>query len=104
MIDPIVVDIDKKQLKEVYLWNDEMLEMVDTMYELAQTNSTVINYEGGLGDNINKFISNCQSITTSVEPTSWAQAKEANADALQATVDELNANISIFIDKSKTVD
>lgn len=104
VIDPIVVDIDKKQLKDVYLWSDEMLEMMDTMYELAQSHSTVINYEGGLGDNINKFISNCQSITTSVEPTSWAQAKEANADALQATVDELNANIAKFIDNSETAD
>lgn len=36
ILDPTVIDIDIKQLKEVYLWNQEMLDMNDICQQLAR--------------------------------------------------------------------
>ena len=95
-IDPTVIDIDRKQLKEVYLWTDEMLEMYDTMYELAGSYNTVIDYEYGLGDVAN-VIGDCTQISLAQNPTTWAQVKEANKDRIDAYLDELNSQIQEFV-------
>lgn len=36
ILDPTVIDIDIKQLKEVYLWTQEMLDMNDICQQLAR--------------------------------------------------------------------
>lgn len=95
VIDPTVVNIDRRQLKEIYLWTDEMLEMWDTMYDLAGSYNTVIDYEGGIGDLAN-YVSNCQSISTKSNPSTWAQSKEANADSIDYYINELNAKLEDF--------
>lgn len=95
-IDPNVVDIDRKQLKEVYLWNEEMLTMYDTMYALAHAHSTVIDYEYGLGD-VADVISDCQNITLTQNPTTWAQSKEANKDRIDNLLNILNSDIQNFV-------
>lgn len=45
IIDPTVVDIDKKQLREVYHWSDEMLEMYDECHDLANSDTALLYYE-----------------------------------------------------------
>ena len=50
-IDPTVVDIDRKQLKEVYLWNQDMLDMHDYLQNLVDTSDYLImSYDAGMGD------------------------------------------------------
>ena len=96
VIDPTVVDIDRKQLQEVYLWTDEMLDMWDTMYEIASSQTTVINYEGGIGT-LTRYVDNCQFIHTQQNPSTWAQTKEANAEPIAYYLDSLNLAIDEHI-------
>ena len=95
-IDPNVIDIDRKQLKETYLWTQEMLDMYDTLYALAHAHSTVIDYEGGLGA-VSSAISDCQNITLTQNPTTWAQSKEANRDRIDNLLSILNSDIQNFV-------
>ena len=73
-----------------------MLEMYDTMYELAGSYNTVIDYEYGLGDVAN-VIGDCTQISLAQNPTTWAQVKEANKDRIDAYLDELNSQIQEFV-------
>ncbi len=97
VIDPTVIDIDRRQLKEVYLWTDEMLDMRDTMYKLAGSYNTVIDYEAGIGDLVN-YVNECIFITTKRNPSTWAQSKEANNDRINYYLDVLNTQIQEAID------
>lgn len=97
VIDPTVVSIDRKNLQEIYLWTDEMLEMWDTMYAIAGSHNTVINYEGGVGK-LSTYIDRCQFIHTQTNPSTWAQSKEANSESINYYIDALNTQIQEFID------
>ena len=96
-IDPAVIAVDERQLKEVYCWSDEMVEMKNTIYKLAKTYNTVIDYEGGIGD-LSGYVSNMIYISNQREPSTWAQLKEANSDAISYHVERLNKEIDDFID------
>lgn len=97
-IDPTVIDIDRKLLKEVYLWTDEMLDMHDYLTELVNTSDKLImSYDAGMGDAIDKTVGDIEGFSHSRNVSSWAQVKEANAGKLQYAIDELNDTIDAFI-------
>ncbi len=48
VLDPTVISIDEKQLKETYLWTKEMLDMWDECYQLANSGNVMVGYGQGL--------------------------------------------------------
>ncbi len=101
IIDPTVISIDEKNLKEVYLWTDEMLEMYDTCYELTQSNP-VMCVTGNLQPQLESAVNSLtQGITRSENPSTWAQLKEQNRDAIDYYIEEINAMIDEFNEKGE---
>lgn len=100
ILDPTVVSIDRRQLEEKYLWTEEMLEMYDTCKELAQKGeNTLVEYGEGLGSKLYSLSDGMKTIarSSSSNSSTWAQAKEKNAEAIQYYVDELNSNVAEYI-------
>lgn len=96
-IDPIVIQIDERQLRDIYLWNDDMIEMSKECQRLAQANF--------LMGSANNIPSNLQSVYSRLEngiirsgsnPSTWAQLKEANGESFEYYIEELNAIIKEF--------
>ena len=82
---------------EKYLWTEEMLDMWDTCYALANANDTsLVIYGDGLTESVASFYNNFESQGFIQDISSWAQLKEANSDGLQIALDELNKTISEF--------
>lgn len=104
-IDPTVVDIDRKLLKETYLWNQDMLDMHDYLKDLVnKSNALIMSYDAGMGDPVNKTVESIEGFSHSSSVQSWAQVKEANGDKLQYAIDELNTTIDGFIASGGDVD
>ena len=98
VLDPTVVDIDRRLLEEVYLWNKDMLDMHDYLIDLVNTSeSLIMSYDAGMGDTVNNAVSNIEGFSHSQNISSWAQVKEAYGDSLQYGIDELNKTIDDFI-------
>lgn len=97
IIDPTVISIDRKQLKEIYLWTDEMLEMWDACYALANSGHVVIDYEGGLGDKLSNSLGPLKSFATNNNPSTYAQIKEKHSERVNTYIEDLNAQIADFI-------
>lgn len=97
IIDPTVIDIDKKQLKDIYLWSDEMLDMYDECYEIAASHP-VMNLTNNLPDNLANAIASLQNGTIhgGSEPSSWAQLKEKYGEQIEYYIEELNQTIADF--------
>lgn len=96
IIDPTVISIDKKQLKETYKWNDEMLEMYDICKQIVQDN-VVMFYTGNLSDNLNSAYNSVSwGINRAGASSSWAQLKEKYSDTIDYYIEELNAMISDY--------
>ena len=94
IVDPTVVRIDRKQLEEVYKWNQEMLEMWDTCREIALANQR-IDLTGNLPDGLQNTINNLgNGIIRNTTPSTWAQLKEQNQESFNYYIDELNSLIS----------
>ena len=96
VIDPTVISIDRKQLVEVYKWNQEMLDMWDNCYELANSGNIVIDYENGIGSKLGSVISNCNNFTLSQEPSTWAQLKEKYGDQIDYYITDINNQMAEF--------
>lgn len=96
VIDPTVIDVDRRQLQYKYLWSEEMLEMHDTCKELVYDN-VVMFYTGDLTDNLNNVYNSIDwGINRGGANTSWAQIKEQNREALDYYLDELNSYIDEY--------
>ena len=101
LLDPTVIDIDRKQLKDTYKWSDEMLEMYDTCNDLVAAN-TVMFYTGDLPKKIQDIYNNFDwNIRRSGASQTWAQLKEANRDSFEYYIDELNALIEEYATTGK---
>lgn len=94
IIDPTVIRIDERQKMEVLGWNEEMLDMWNHMYDLAHTHNTIVQYTG-LGDASSRA-GDMIGFNTWANPSTWAELKEANQDALLYAIDELNAKLASF--------
>ena len=91
-VDPTVVNIDKRQLKEKKGWTDEMLDMWDTMYDIAHSHNTLIMFENGLGDAA-PIVDHLFNYTRQGGDSSWAKRKEQYGEQLQYYLDDLNKQI-----------
>lgn len=97
ILDPTVVDIDRKQLEETYLWTDEMLEMYDICYGIAAANP-IIYYSGDLQDSLDGVIDSLSNgIPFTKNPSTWGQLKEQYRDTLDYYLEELNDMISDYL-------
>ncbi|MCC8196978.1 MAG: hypothetical protein LIO49_09370 [Ruminococcus sp.] len=102
IVDPAVIDIDTKQLKEVYMWTDEMLEMVEICDEIIAEN-TIMFYNGNLGTNLdNAYNEFDQGIKKGANST-WAQLKASYSEQLEYYLEELNTIIDNYIDTGELV-
>ncbi len=98
IIDPVVQQIDEKQLREIYLWNDEMLEMSKECQRLAMANFTTGvggNLPDGLQAVFDKF-NNSIMRSGGTNPSTWAQLKEANKESFDYYIEELNQMVADF--------
>ena len=96
-IDPVVIKIDEKQLKETYLWSDEMIEMSKECQRLAQEHF-VMGSANNIPSSLSSVVSRLQDsiVRGGSNPSTWAQLKEANSDSFEYYIDELNALIDDF--------
>ncbi len=97
MIDPTVISIDKKQLKETYLWTDEMLDMYDHCYELAKSNVTMY-YNGNLTSQLDSTYNGIRD-GGKLNGTSWAQIKENYREPFDYYLEAQNDLIDEYISK-----
>ena len=101
IMDPTVINIDRKQLKEKYLWTEEMLGVWDECNELARENVRMFqtgNLPQNVSDIYNRFDWN---IIRSGGATTWAQLKEQNRDSFEYYIEELNAMIDSYVYSSE---
>ena len=90
VLDPTVVDIDTKQLKETYMWTDEMLEMLDETYNLVN-NYQIVNFTSGCQTALKDTVTSLTGGTLGTNPSTWAQLKETYSERIEYYIDELNA-------------
>ncbi len=96
IIDPTVESIDRKQLREVYKWNEEMLNMWDTCKRLALEHQRM-DLTGDLPSNLSSALGGLSDgIIRSANPSSWAQLKEKQRESVDYYIDELNDLISEY--------
>ena len=96
IVDPTVVDIDRQQLKEIYLWTDEMLEMYDTCYEIAKSNVQMY-YNGNLTSELDSTYGKLRD-GGKLNQSTWAQLKESYRDTFDYYLEEQNALIDEYIE------
>ena len=96
-IDPTVIDIDKKQLKQIYLWTDEMLDMYDHCIELVEANTRTFN-TGAILDNLRSAYDQLDwNIRRSGGSNTWAQLTEQYSERMNYYCDEMNQQIVDYI-------
>ena len=96
IIDPTVVNIDRKQLKETYKWNEEMLEMWDECRRLASENIRMY-YTGDMPDNLQSTYNSIDwGIHRSGASNTFAQLRETYGERLQYYLDEINAMVDDY--------
>ncbi len=96
ILDPTVISIDRRQLEEIYLWTDEMLEMYDLTYDLAYE-TPVVYYSGNLQDQLNSALNTLSDgINRTNEPSTWAQLKEQYTETIEYYIEELNAMVTSY--------
>ena len=96
IIDPTVVNIDRKQLKETYKWTEEMLEMWDECRRLASENIRMY-YTGDMPDNLQSTYNSIDwGIHRSGASNTFAQLREQYGERLQYYLDEINAMVKDY--------
>ncbi len=98
VIDPTVIAIDERQLRETYLWSDDMIEMSNICDDIAKAN-VVIDVTGNLPSNLQDAVRTRMGpdgIARSNDPSSWAQMKENNLESFQYYLDDLNAKMAEY--------
>lgn len=96
-IDPVVQQIDERQLRQVYLWNDDMMDMLAETDKIAQANR-VIDPTFNLGENLDGIVRDFMGdgIIRTANDVSWAQLKESKGEQLEYYIGELNAQIAAY--------
>ena len=97
IMDPTVVRIDRKQLREKYYWSDEMLEAWDECMKLVRENVRVY-YTGNLTDNVEQLYNQFDwGVMRTGGANTYTQIREQNRDTLQYYLDELNDQIDSYV-------
>lgn len=93
ILDPTVVDIDEKQLRETYKWSEEMIEMNRTCNEIV-ANNPIMFYTGNLPEGLQGVYNTFDwNIRRSGGQSTWAQLKESNQESFEYYIEELNTLI-----------
>lgn len=92
VLDPTVISIDKKQKAETYLWSDEMLDMYDTLHDLANGDNMIVT-GFGFSDQLGSVISAFEDNGHSMDAKTWAQIKESNSEKLEYYLDDINTQV-----------
>ena len=96
ILDPTVVSIDRKNLENIYLWNQDMLAMWDEQYVIAER-TPVVYYTGNLQDSLNSALGVlCDGINRTNEPATWAQLKEQYSETIDYYTEELNQMVADY--------
>ena len=94
--------ISKDQLKDDYHWNDDMLKMLDETKRLANSESAVFTFNSSVSDELTNIMNTVAGATTNTwandegvsdGQTSWTQTVEANADAVDFILKEINDSV-----------
>ncbi|MCD8006430.1 MAG: extracellular solute-binding protein [Oscillospiraceae bacterium] len=97
VLDPTVISVDEMQLRTTYKWTDEMLDMYDTVYNLAINNDNVlVAYYEGMGDKLVSVVNNYIGGYHYENVSTWAQLKESYDDMLDYYIADLNSQIDAF--------
>ncbi len=96
VLDPTVVDIDRLQLEETYLWTEEMLEMYDECYALSTASAVIVTYGEGYGDKLYSVVDTLERFATSSDASTWAQLKESYGEQVEYYVNQLNEQIAAY--------
>ncbi len=94
VVDPTVIRIDERQKMEVLGWSEEMLTMWNHMYDVANSHNTIVQYSGL--DKVSKYYGDMISFNNWKNPSTWAELKEKNRDALDFSLSELNAEMEAY--------
>ncbi len=97
ILDPTVISVDEKQLREKYLWTDEMLDMYDVCEELANAGDAFVDYEAGLGSKLNSCAVEFKRMGRMSTAMTWAQMKEKYNEQVEYYMAALNEEIAAFI-------
>ena len=107
-MDPVVKAIDRKQLKQKLLWSEEMLDMNEICYELANSGSPIVSYNDGYGPQLASIVSYEGAFKSNAHGTSatasqtWAQLKETHKDRMEVFIEELNTRVKDYIARGGT--
>ena len=97
IIDPTVDRIDRRQLQDVYLWTQDMLDMYDECREIILKNSYMY-YNGNFIPNLNTVYEHFRDeIARSGAQVTWAQLKEQYTDQFEYYLQEQNDTINKYI-------
>lgn len=98
IIDPTVDRIERRQLQEIYLWTDEMMDMYDECRRLILKNAGMY-LNGNLTENANNAYNAFRDkVARDSGATSWAQVKEQYKDQLDFYLEEMNDEIDKYIE------
>ncbi|MCD8107693.1 MAG: ABC transporter substrate-binding protein [Oscillospiraceae bacterium] len=96
VLDPTVISVDEMQLRDTYLWTQEMLDMYETVYDLCTDPDSILVGIDGVSDKLSSVISSFTAGYHYEEVSTWAQLKESYSDMLDYYIDELNSQIDEF--------
>ncbi len=97
ILDPTVISIYEKQMKEVYLWSDEMMEMGELIHDAANSEYVIVNYDDGLGSRVNNSAEEIKNIGRKSSAKTFAQMKEQYGSALANALEKLNQDVTDYI-------
>lgn len=95
-LNPTVMDVDRMQLVNKYLWNQDMLDMYDTVKEMVKGPNSLVDYGDGLGDDLKSAVAHFNNLGRNASATTWAQVKESYGDVLEYEVEEFNKTIEQY--------
>ena len=96
VVDPTVKAIDERNKRQIYLWNDAMIEMSKECQEIADRHP-LVDPIGNLPTNLNNIADRlCGNGIARNASSTWAQLKEENADSLDYYIQDLNAEIASY--------
>jgi hypothetical protein len=85
-----VREMDNQKLRDDYGWTDEMIEMANTMNEMALENPTFDFYIGVSSDITDVLDSSVNGIRATAHGVPWAESVNAIDAQIQNFVDEVN--------------
>lgn len=97
VMDESIQQINKDQMRDSYKWSDEMIEMYDTICDMALANP-VFEFHQGVNDELATLFANTITSATMMETDegykSWTVVVEENFDRVEFFVNEANTKVA----------